>query len=1086
MRIALFVPALLWVSAAGLPAQSALELEAAGILKSSCATCHGPKNPAAQLRLDSLEALSYGGASGAVIVPGDSTASTLIQRVTAAQRNLRMPPAGEALPAADIAALKKWIDAGAPGALSMTVDFARDVEPIFKGSCYACHSGTAPKAQLRLDLKSAALKGGLSGPVIVPGKAAVSRLIARVEGKGNEKQMPLGGTPLTAAQVATLRRWIDAGAKWPGPDAAAPAETAIQKHWAYRKPVRPAIPATKGAFANPIDAFILAKLEDKGLAFRPEAGREKLIRRVSLDLTGLPPTPQEIDDFLADTRPDAYEKLVDRLLASPHFGERWARPWLDYARYADTNGYEKDVRRTMWKYRDWVINALNKDMPFDQFTIEQIAGDMLPNATTEQKIATGFHRNTMLNEEGGVDKDEAHFEVLVDRVNTTAAVWLGSTLGCTQCHNHKYDPFTQREYYQMMAFFNNTSREAVYYGDTSWKWWETKLDLPTPDQDKQRQVLKARQKELEEKLKTTTPELEKEQSDWERAVLASAAEWQVLKPAKLAAKSGTKLALESDGSILASGDNPQRETFTFEAPLNIASLAGVRIEALPDASLPRGGPGRDVYGNFIVSEVTVEIGDGAGNWQPVEFKRYLSDDGRTNVTREHMVWIVDASKEDKRLPRQLVLVPPSAVDAAGRTLIRISIRQDSDFLGQAIGRFRLSLTAAADPSLIVKARANLRPILDMPADKRTAAGREELAKFFRSIAPSLESARDDLKETGNQLDKLDIVTALVMQERPGFDRPFDYVRTRGGFANKAEKVYANVLSVLGPLPDDAMPNRLGLARWLASKDNPLTARVAVNRLWEQYFGRGIVETSEDFGTQGQPPSHSELLDWLAVEFMDRGWSQKAMHRLMVTSAAYRQDSAVTPEILQADPYNRLISRGPRFRMEAEMLRDVSLAACGLLSPKIGGPSVFPYQPAGVWDMPYSDEKWIESTGEDRYRRGLYTFVRRSALYPSMMNFDATSREICTIRRIRTNTPLAALNTLNDPAFFEAARALGARIEKEGVPAAFRLTTGRQPKPEELDRMNAYLESEATRLGPALARTMLANVLLNLDETLTKE
>ncbi|MEO8662243.1 MAG: PSD1 and planctomycete cytochrome C domain-containing protein, partial [Bryobacteraceae bacterium] len=1001
--------------------------------------------------------------------------SPLYLRISAVQVAQRMPPAGLPLGPAKVALIKKWIDSGAAG-LMLPVDFAKDVEPIFKASCYNCHSGTQPKARLRLDAKAGAMAGGLSGPVIVPGKASASRLIHRVEGTGNEKQMPLGGTPLTPKQIATLRRWIDGGASWPGGEVSS-AEPVIQKHWAYRKPVRPAVPAVNIPFKNPIDAFIEAKLEEKKLTLRPEASREKLIRRVSLDLTGLPASPSEINEFVADTRPDAYERLVDRLLASPHFGERWARPWLDLARYADTNGYEKDDRRTMWKYRDWVIEALNKDLPFDQFTIEQIAGDMLPNATEAQKIATGFNRNTMLNEEGGVDKDEAHFEVMVDRVNTTATVWLGSTIGCSQCHNHKYDPFLQREYYSMMAFFNNTSREAVYYGDTSWKWWEAKLDLPTPEQDKKRQALKAKQKEIEARLKTATPELDRLQTEWERAVQAAGSDWQALKPARLEAVSGTQLALQGDGSVLASGENPLRETFLLEGSTNLHKLSGVRIEALPDASLPHGGPGRDVYGNFIISEVKVEVGDGK-TWQPVEWKRYLSDDGRTNLQREKLIWRVDASNDEKRLPRQFVLVPPAPVELQGKKLVRLSIRQDSDLLGQALGRFRVSLTDAADPSLVVKARAKLRTVMALPAEKREKADKEELAKFYLSIAPSLEADRDELKEIKNQLDKLDIVTALVMQEQPGFDRPFDYVRTRGGFSAKADKVYANVPASLGSLPEDAMPNRLGLARWLASKDNPLTARVAINRIWEQYFGRGIVETSEDFGSQGQPPTHPELLDWLAVEFMDRGWSPKAMHKLIVTSAAYKQDSTVTPDLLQVDPYNRLISRGPRFRLEAEMVRDVALAASGFLSDKIGGPSVFPYQTPGVWDVPYSDDKWVDSKGADRYRRGLYTFIRRSALYPSMMNFDATSREYCTVRRIRTDTPIQALTALNDPAFVELAQGLAARIDMYGIDAGFRLVTGRKPKPAELDRMQTYLKAESS--------LMLANVLLNLDETLTKE
>ena len=1070
----------------------------------SCTSCHGGAKPAGKLDLTSLTAMSKGGASGPAVVPRNAEHSPLFQRIASQDPSLRMPPAGAPVAAETVAAVKRWIDAGAAGmpAEQNAPDFVSQVKPIFEKNCYSCHSGTAPKSQLRLDAPAGILRGGLGGQLVVPGKAADSRLVDRIEGLGGEQRMPLRGKSLSASEIATIRNWIDAGAKMPQGTGAE-----IEKHWSYKKPVRPAVPAVKDVslVSNPIDAFLLTTLRKHGLSFSTAATKEALIRRVSLDLIGLPPTPTEVDEFVKDTRPDAYDRLVTRLLASPHYGERWARHWLDLARYADTHGYEKDDRRSVWKYRDWVIDALNRDLPYDQFTVEQIAGDMLPDATAEQKIATGFHRNTMLNEEGGVDKDEAYFEVLVDRVNTTASVWLGSTLGCAQCHNHKYDPFTHKDYYQLMAFFTTNKKTAIPHG-TGFKYSEPTLDLATDEQEVRRKQIRARIDELERALKSQTRKLDEEQEKWERTVVRAVRDWKTLVPVKAEALAGSTLMVLEGGVISATGENPQRETFSMEMRPTGKSIRGLRLEAIPDASLPRGGPGRDVYGNFVVTDFQVEVGSGS-QWRPLSFARIVADDGRVRPKNSRQTWIVDASRDDTRMPRQLVLVPEAPVKLAHGELLRVRIVQESDYLGQTLGRFRLSMTDKADdPTVVVKLRPKLRPVVAMKRDGRSAEDSKELAEFFRTVATSLEPAREELRERKNELDKLGIASTYVMEEAGGVERPVDHVRIRGAFGSKGEKVFADVPAALGRLSAEMEPNRLGLAKWLASRDNPLTARVAVNRIWEHYFGRGIVETSEDFGTQGERPSHPELLDWLAVEFMDRGWSLKELHRLIVTSTAYRQVSNVTPELLQADPYNRLISRGPRFRMEAEMIRDTGLRISGLLSTKIGGPSVFPPQPDGVWNIPYNEDKWEESKGEDKYRRGIYTFVRRSAMYPAMMNFDAGSREACVIRRIRTNTPLAALTTLNDPAFFEMARALAKRMVAEAGPSdsarvryGFRLTTSRAPMPEELDRLLSWLakeqkyfaehQQEAAELAEDAADapwTMMANVLLNLDEALTKE
>jgi hypothetical protein len=1007
------------------------------------------------------------------------------------------------------------MSAGAAPTARRQIDFSRDVEPVLRSSCFGCHTGSKAGGQWRLDSKELAMKGGISGPVIVPGNSVQSRLVHRVLGRGGEKRMPLGGPPLSIAQISTLRRWIDSGASWPDGASASKDLAASAKHWAYVKPLRPAPPPVKHTdwVRNPIDNFVLIRLEKEGLSPSPEASKESLIRRLTLDLTGLPPTIEEVDAFAADDTPQAYEKLVDRLLSSPHYGERWARPWLDLARYADTNGHEADRSRSIWKYRDWVIQALNQDLPYDRFTIEQIAGDMLPNPSTDQLIATGFHRNTMYNEEGGVDKNEAHWENLVDRVNTTATVWLGSTIGCAQCHNHKYDPFTQKEYYQLLAFFNNSERLAREYSESPRELIEPRLLLPTPEQSQRKKALQDEINALDAKLKADIPELAPEQAKWELAVQRAAADWQLLDVASAKSAGGSTLQKQEGGSILATGNNPLADTYVIEAKLAGAGLTGIRIEALPHGSLPRRGPGRDAYGNFSLTEVSAEL-IGPGGITRIPIQKEFVDDGRINDKKFKQLWTVDATRDDSRFERQIVLAAAFPMGVAGDT-IRIRIRQDSESGGQGLGHFRVSVTSSDHPELIAQIPAKNRALLAISESSRTDQQKKAVAAAYRNVAPSLEGDRKRLIAARKELANVGIVSTLIMAEQKTFERPSAVIRVRGSFMSPGEMVYAGVPAVLPPLPDTEMPNRLGFARWLVSPENPLTPRVAVNRIWEQYFGIGIVETSEDFGTQGHNPSHPELLDWLATEFVGQKWSRKAIHRLIVTSATYRQASAVSPFLLGRDPYNRLLARGPRFRMEAEMIRDVTLASSGLLNTKIGGPSVFPYQPDGIWDLPYNDDTWIESKDGDQYRRGLYTFMRRTSPYPSMLTFDAPSREFCTVRRVRTNTPLQALTTLNDPAYFDAARALAARILREARPDTrsraehgFRLCVARKPSPTEVDRLVTWIDYEKQKFdtNPAdagkvarhqpvdvnvsdaefAAWSLLANTLLNLDETVTKQ
>jgi len=998
-----------------------------------------------------------------------------------------------------------------------SVDFSRDIQPILETHCYECHGPRKAKGQLRLDRKASVFSGGTSGPAIAPGDSENSVLVRRLLGLDGEDRMPFDKDPLPESQIATIRRWIDQGAIWPD-TAGEPAMTAgaaPAQHWAYARPVRHKPPEVRDSswIRTPIDRFVLARLEAEGLTPSPEATKEALLRRVSFDLVGLPPTLAEVDAFAADTSPDAYEKVVDRLLASPHYGERWARPWLDLARYADSNGYEKDALRTMWKYRDWVIDALNRDMPFDQFTIEQLAGDMLPSATREQRIATGFHRNTLLNQEGGIDVEEARWETLVDRVNTTGAVWLGTTIGCAQCHNHKYDPFSQRDYYRLLAFFDNVEYEV--HGQQGGDHWiaEPELDLPTPEQETKRKALQTEIDAIKAQLDAPGASVDAGQAEWEETMRAAEASWVVLQPHGLRAARGTQLTVQPDGSVLAGGPAPTDETYTIEAvtpsdeslaqpakgrdspgPHGIA-ITGVRLEALPDPSLPQNGPGRDYYGNFVLTGFRVEAG-GSLNPTRLNFAQAVADDWTSGQKPDDLLkppedggrtrdmppgWAIDATKDETRLRRQAVFTLASPVTLEAGTPIVATLSFRGDAVSQALGRLRLSLTSVVDPTLVVSLKPKSWSLVLKDGASRSPIERTLVTNTYRGQAPALAPLRKRMKELEQAIEDLGIVPALVMRERQSYERPSTYLRERGSFLSKGEKLYAGTPRVLPPMTDDQMPNRLGLARWLVSPANPLTARVTVNRAWEQFFGRGLVETSEDFGTQGAAPSHPELLDWLATELIAQKWSLKAIHRLIVTSATYRQSAAGAPALLERDPYNRLFTRGPRFRMEAEMLRDATLAASGLLSPKIGGPSVFPPQPEGIWDNPYSEAKWVTSEGEDRYRRGLYTFIRRTSPYPSLTTFDATSREVCTVRRVRTNTPLQALTMLNDEGFFEAARALAARTIREAgdtprdrATYAFRLVTSRMPAATEVDWiLGSYRKQLAHfRAQPAAASKVL--------------
>jgi mono/diheme cytochrome c family protein len=1038
--------------------------------------------------------------------PGRQTVRRLARRFIAASLSIAI--AGGVLnPAHGAEAVSPQL----PPPASVTVDFVKDVQPILSQNCYSCHGPQRQKAELRWDVKAIALKGGEHGPDIIPGKSAESRVIQYVAGVNPDLIMPQKGDRLTAAQVGLLRAWIDQGAKWP--DGLDPAGyTDRRNNWSFKAPVRSALPKVKDKkwVRDPIDNFVLARLEKQHMHPSPEADRTTLIRRVSLDLTGLPPTVKEVDDFVADRSPDAYEKVVERLLASPHYGEQWGRHWLDVARYADSNGYEKDLPRSIWPYRDWVINAFNENMPFNEFTIEQMAGDLLPNATVSQRVATGFHRNSMINEEGGVDPEEFRIAAIINRVETTGKAFLGLTINCAQCHSHKYDPISQREYYQMFAFLNNDD--------------EPVMEVPSKQQLARQAEILAKIEKVEDNLLAKDPDLKARQAAWEKERRDENIEWQVLDPDSFFGAVGTKFDKLSDNSLLATASSPPVSTYTVTVKTKLKDITAFRLEALTDPNLPRNGPGRVSHGNFVLTQFSVEaisadghttnqitLTNATADFSQSEFP--VSDAIKANADPKHG-WAIDAGPGRINQDRRAVFETVENAGFPDGTTLVFTLKQ---LFGSqhTIGRLRLSATTRQEkPIRADPLTKELRTIVNLPPDKRTPKQERELFGFYRTIDTNCADANKEIANLMNGWPDPD--TTMVLAARP--EPRETHIFKRGDFRNPGELVTPGVPAFLPALPKDAPLNRLTLAKWLVDGKNPLTARVVMNRFWQAYFGRGIVITAEDFGNQGDKPSHPELLDWLATEFVRRDWDMKAMQRLIVESATYRQSSEVTPELYAQDPYNRLLARGPRFRVEAEGIRDIALRASGLLSEKIGGPSVYPPIPDGVLNLGYgAPMKWVTSTGPDRYRRGLYTFWKRSVPYPGMSIFDAPNADVTCVRRVMSDTPLQALTTLNDTVFTEAAQAMALRVWKEGGHTdrdraiyAFRLCTGRKPDAVELDHFLSLLQNEENyfedrttsaitvaspdpkdptpdvNLHKVAAWTVASRVLLNLDETITKE
>jgi hypothetical protein len=1006
-----------------------------------------------------------------------------------------------------------------------SVDFDRDIRPILAQRCYECHGPQKQKGGLRFDRKSVVFKPSDSGkPAIVAGNTNNSPLLQKVSSMDPDEVMPPKGAKLTAPQIALLRGWIAQGAPWP--------DDVEKKHWAYEQPARSPLPKVNDSHwpRNPIDFFVLKRLEQEKLAPSVEADRPTLIRRVSLDLIGLPPTLREVDDFVTDNRPNAYEKLVDRLLASPRYGERWARSWLDLARYADTQGYEKDSRRTVWPYRDWVISALNRNLSFDQFTIEQIAGDLLPDATQDQKVATGFHRNTMTNTEGGTDNEEFRYEAVVDRINTTFAVWMGTTLACAQCHNHKYDPFTTVEYYRIMAFLNNT--EDADYDDEK----PTLKVFQSAQQKERLRQLRDLEKAAEKTLNdaVTQPEFARALSEWEKKVKVEQTAWETLDPTDFTSAGGANLSKTPSKSILAEGKNPSNDTYTVTAPIAAGRFTGIRLDALetgPDKAVGRHANGAFVLRAFDLAVPSAKAESGSAvTWKSVSADFSEKDFDVTQLlTGKGDGWAIGASDPKNRVRRSAYFTLAEPLDLPEGGTLTFTLRHSDKHPGANLRRFRLYATRHEQVGPSTPLNDEVRAILAVTPDKREQKQRDKLTEFYRAIDSTTKPLHDAYiaaRKTAEDFDKTIPISSVMVE----LNQPRETRRhVRGAYLSTAEVVTPGTPESLHPFPTKQPLNRLGLARWLVATNNPLTARVMLNRFWEQYFGKGFVETLEEYGKQGEPPSHPELLDWLACEFMSPAeteatfphpqslaWDMKHMHRLIVTSATYRQSSKVAPDLIQRDPFNRLLARGPRVRLEAEMVRDQALAVSGLLSPKIGGPSVMPPQPEGLWQVVYSGDKWDTSKGDDKYRRGLYTFWRRSMPHPAMVTFDAPSREYCVLRRTRSNTPLQALNLLNDPAYIEAAQALARRMMTETGPTladrvtyGFRLCLARPPKAAEVQRLITLYEQElvqfqqdakaaekmatselgqpsrAMDLKELAAWTVVANVLLNLDEMISK-
>lgn len=949
-----------------------------------------------------------------------------------------------------------------------TLKFNRDIRPLLSDRCFYCHGPDEKKreAKLRLDTREGAIADLGGYAAIVPGQPEKSELLTRVLSHDRDEVMPPPAAKkprFSEQEVATLRQWIAEGAKYEG-------------HWAFMPLARGNAEVGSGKSEwgrNPIDRFIAKKLTEAGIEPSPEAEPEVLIRRMSLDLTGLLPTPEEVKAFVAEASGDrqaAIDHLATRLLSSPHYGERWGRHWLDQARYADSNGYSIDGERTMWPYRDWVIKALNDDLPFDQFTIEQIAGDLLPKPTKAQLIATGFHRNTLINQEGGTDAEQFRVEATIDRVNTTGAVWLGLTVGCAQCHTHKFDPITQREFYELFAFFNRA---------------EDRNNTGPNVAVERGEIFGSKPAEKDTQLSPTdVATLQKaEQARLEKiSAKDSEAKWEPAEYVEFETKSNAGFMRLEDNSLLSDGGAAFNDSYRVVAKTGLPRVAAVRLRVLAHESLPQKGPGLAKNGNFVLTEFEATVGG-----KLVKFTRASADHAQPDFPPAAAIdgdaktgWAINVDKRGKANTKMnsdhaAIFVFNQPIETKGRE-IEFTLRHDlsEKYL---VGRFAIELSATAPPR---------------------QADEEFLLTALKQVPAKRSSAeKTAVKNTlvGSKAAKS--ATLMIMRDLPEA-RP-TFLLTRGDFTRPDKEhgeLYPGGIRAIAPRLDPKPGRtRLDLARWLVSPSNPLTPRVTMNRIWMRYFGRGLVETEEDFGTQGTLPTHPELLDWLGREFIRSGWSMKAMHRLIVTSATYRQSSHARPDAAAKDPRNLLLARQERLRVEAEIIRDAALSASGLLDRQIGGPGVRPPQPDGVYAFTQTAKTWVPDTGPNRYRRGLYTMFFRSAPYPLMSTFDAPDFQSACTRRIRSNTPLQSLTLANDPVFLEIAKGLAERLMRD-LPSsdldarlrrAFLLVLSREPTEAEFNALAAYArrQREASSDDTAVL-TAAARVLFNTDNFITRE
>ncbi len=983
------------------------------------------------------------------------------------------------------------------------IDFDRDIRPILSENCFSCHGPDAGKrkANFRLDTKQGAFADLGGHSAIVPGKPDESELVARISSDDPEEKMPPPNAgarkTLTPGQVDLIRRWVASGAVYKG-------------HWAYERPVKVEPPTVEAGAVAAVDRFVRAKLAEKGLAPSPRADAVTLIRRLGFDLTGLPPTPAEVDAFVTDPSPAAYEKAVDRLLASPHYGERMATAWLDWVRYADTAGYHSDNHREVSLYRDYVIDAFNKNKPFDRFTVEQVAGDLLPDPSPESRVASGYNRMLMTTQEGGSQAKEYIAKYAADRVRNASTVWLGATLGCAECHDHKFDPYSQRDFYRFAAFFADVQEVAI--GE------QPVTKIPTPAQRAKLDAIEAKMAPLRATLDTPTPALAAAQVVWEREEASRVDRWTTLRPTAATTLSGNPCKVEDDGTVVALGDASDSDHTTLRFVVDRKGITAIRLEVVPDDRFPGKGPGRASNGNFVLNELAVTVAgqpvalanasatfsqpsfdaSGAIDGNPQSGWAVMGSTGRPN----HAVFETRADLGDGE---------PFPV------VVRLAQTHGNQHL---LGRFRLAATDAPRP---VKAgRADTVPpaareAIALSPAARSKAQADALAAHHRSIAPLLEPTRQALAALVREKEALLAAAPATLVATSGMPRPVR-VLPRGNWLDESgPEVTPAVPAFLGPEVKGRRAGRLDLADWLVSADNPLVARVFVNRLWKVAFGQGLVTSLEDFGSQGASPTHPELLDWLAVTFREEGWDVKRMLRRLVMSDAYRQSSAVPEPLRQADPYNQWLARQGRFRLDAEFVRDDMLVVSGLFVPKVGGPSVKPYQPTGYWShLNFPKREYQNDRGENLYRRALYTYWMRTFLHPSLLAFDAPSREECTIQRPRSNTPLQALVLLNDPIYVEGARAFAERIVREGgkdtgsrLAFAFRRALSRAPRPAESEVLTALLEKHGQHyrshvkeagdllhvgdrpvpkdLDPAelASWTSVARAILNLHETITR-